>query len=165
MFRVHLLIFFPFAMKWANKFNYYSDRLMEALSTHFPFVFVRVHSFLSSGNKSVAAIVYWTMIKINFHNKISRNEAKNKAIYNEIQWPIVLCRTVSRTYSQLFSCTWFCIWNAMHKIYFVYLFNGVVLWWCADRAQFIVVIVDVFYAAGVGVLFWLLLLIACIYCV
>lgn len=89
--------FFPFAMKWANKFNYYSDRLMEALSTHFPFVFVRVHSFLSSRNKSVAAIVYWTMIKINFHNKISRNEAKNKATYNEIQWPIVLCRTVSRT--------------------------------------------------------------------
>lgn len=143
---------------------------MEALSTRFPFVFVRVHSFLSPRNRTVAAIVYWAMIKINFHNKISRNEAKNKAIYNEIQWPIVLCRTVTRTYCQraLWAILLYLILYMKRSAIKYTLFTYSMVW-CFNGVRIalnsLLLLMFFYYAAGVGVLFWLLLLIASIYCV
>lgn len=72
--------------------------------------------------------------------------------------PIVICRTVTRasTMSQLFSHL---ILYVKCYAYFVYLFNVVLLWLCADRVYFtIVVAVDVFMLLELVYFFWLLLL-------
>lgn len=137
--------FFSSSMKWTNKFNYYFDRLMEALSTHFPFVFARVHSVYRFFLR--LCIEWW--LKLTFIIKSVESMQRTKRSIMKFSGRLLYAATVTRAYIQSvsqhcepvkFSCTLFCMWIAMHKIYFVYLFNGVVLWWCADRVYFIVAV-------------------------
>lgn len=73
---------------------------MEALSTHFLvplclcafdssisyFVYMCEYKYVSIDRRPSHSMT----IKINFHYKIRRKQAKNKEIHNEIQWPIVI---------------------------------------------------------------------------